>query len=305
MRYLVYIGSLIVLLWAAAASADARQHFMAGQSYYTQGNYQKAIEEFKEAYRLDPKPLLLFNLAQSYEKLGNLKEAITHLERYLEADPNTEQRATLLNKIENLKSRVAQTGITVTCDQADAAIYVDDVQVGTTPVTGIIAADEGAHKVRISKSGFVDFVMNVAVATGQSVPIDAKLEPVAAAAPLPAAEVPQTTDSPVDTGAEPESDGGSSALKVVPWVIAGVGAAAAITGLGVIGGIAMSKDDHSLAVVADIVGWPGVALAVGGTVWGLYNVLSDDEASGADDPSVAILPIVGPSDAYVAATVRF
>jgi len=43
---------------------------------------------------------------------------------------------------------------------------------------------------------------------------------------------------------------------VVPWVICGVGGAAAVVGWGVLGGMAMSSGDHDQAVIADIIGVP-------------------------------------------------
>ena len=99
MRILIVIVGFAVLLAASSASAQAaKQHFMAGQSYYQQGRYEKAIEEFEEAYRLDPKPLLLYNIAQSHEKLGNLKEAVEYLEKFLKEDPDTDQKKSLQDK---------------------------------------------------------------------------------------------------------------------------------------------------------------------------------------------------------------
>lgn len=308
MRILYIVVALAVVFATTSAMAGARQHFLAGQDYYTQGRYQKAIEEFEEAYRLDPKPLLLFNLAQAYEKLGKLQQAVDHLNRYLEADPKTDQRQSLEAKIGNLKARIGNTGITIKANESGAAVYVDDSQVGTTPVEGVIQLSEGAHKVRISKQGFADFVMNIHVTVGQSVPIEATLEPGQAGPPVGAGNDPQvdtSTDLSQDpsTGADPSDTGGRSpALKIVPWVICGVGGAAAIVGLGIMGPIAVSKDDHDIAKMADIIGWPGIALFVAGGAWGVYNLVTDDSD---EESPVAVMPVVDPHGAHLAATIRF
>jgi tetratricopeptide (TPR) repeat protein len=308
MKHVSIAIAVAVLLASTCVLAGARQHFMAGQDYYTQGRYLKAIEEFEEAYRLDPRPLLLFNIAQAHEKLGNLKQAVGYLKRFLEAEPDTDERTTLLNKIAVLEARIAKTGIKVSCNVPEAKVFVDGKEVGQTPIAKVIPVSTGAHKVQVSKKGFDDFVMNVAISSGQTTPVDAKLEP-GKAGPTPVAEKPaegegEGEEEPIE---EPE-EGGIEALDVVPWAIAGVGAVAAIVGLGVIGGMAMSNEDHDQAIIADAVGWPGVALAAGGTAWGVYNLTagSDEEPEAEPDAAeVAVVPVVGDTVTGLSAVVRF
>ncbi|MFO8071829.1 MAG: PEGA domain-containing protein [Polyangia bacterium] len=300
------ILALALTIAGATAFAGARQHFMAGQDYYTQGRYEKAIEEFKEAYRLDPRPLLLYNIAQAHEKLGDLYEAVDYLKRYLEAEPDSEDRTTLLNKVANLEARIAKTGVEITCNQAEATVYVDGEEKGKTPISEVIALPVGAHKVQVSKQGFADFTINVGVSAGQTTPVEALLEPgETGPAPVPAAggegEEGAGEEGEVE---EEEEEGGVEALDVVPWAIAGVGAAAAIVGFGVVGGMAMGNDDHDQAVIADIIGWPGVALAAGGTIWGVLRITGDEE-SPADDSELAVIPVVGDKTAGVSASITF
>jgi tetratricopeptide (TPR) repeat protein len=312
MSRVITIVFLVVSLAASVAWAGAREHFQAGQSYYAQGRYEKAIDEFEEAYRLDPKPLLLQNIAQAWEKLGNLPKAVEYFERYLKEDREADDRQSLEDKIEVLKERINATGIKVTCNEKDATIYVDDIEAGRTPVPRVIPLAVGAHKVRVSKPGFRDFVMQIAVSTGLSVPVDAQLEsdgsaPAVAAASEEAGE--PTEDEDEEEEDEEEEGAGSSVepLDVIPWVIAGVGGAAAIVGLGVLGGMAAGDDDHDKAIIAYVVGWPGVALAVGGTTWGLIRILTkkDGEAEPEAEAEVAVMPLVDGGTTGVAAAVTF
>jgi hypothetical protein len=303
MKHVTLVIALAILFASTTVLAGARQHFMAGQDYYTQGRYKKAIEEFEEAYRLDPRPLLLFNIAQAHEKLGNLKESVKFLKRFLEAEPDTEDRTTLLNKVANLEARIAKTGIKVTCNIAEAKIFVDGEEVAKTPVAKVIPLDVGPHKVQLSKKGFEDFKMSIAVSSGHTTPVEATLEP-GKAGPAPVAEKPaagegqeEEEDLPVE-----EEEGGVEVLDVLPWAIAGVGAAAAIVGLGVIGGMAVANEDHDQAVIADAVGWPGVALAAGGAAWGIYNLTAPDD----EDPTeVAVVPMFGETGGGITAVVQF
>jgi hypothetical protein len=306
MKHVIAIVALAVLFAGTSALAGARQHFMAGQDYYTQGRYQKAIEEFEEAYRLDPRPLLLFNIAQAYEKLGELEKTVDYLKRFLEAEPDTDERTSLLNKIANLEARIAKTGIKVTCNVAEATVYVDGKEVGKTPIAKVVPLGPGAHKVQISKKGFKDFTMSVAISSGHSTPVEATLEE-GQAGPPPVAPV-ETDGGEGEGEGETVDEGGT--LEVtdwLPWTIAGVGAVMAVVGLGVIGGMAMSNDDHDQAVIADAVGWPGVAIAAGGTAWGVYNLTagSDEDPETSDTAEVIVVPVVGDKAAGVAAAVQF
>ena len=183
MKRVCVIVAAAVLLAGSAAFADARQHFMAGQDYYSQGRYEKAIAEFEEAYRLDPKPLLLYNIAQAWEKFGDLAKAIDYLKKFLEADPNNAERTTHLNKLASMQERLDKTGVEIKCAEANATVYVDGKEVGKTPISGIIKLDDGAHKIQVSKKGFEDFKMSVAVTPGQSVPVEVTLEPGQAGPP--------------------------------------------------------------------------------------------------------------------------
>src|SRR4051812_37380375 len=56
--------------------AAAKVHFGAGKQFYKESRYEDAIREFAAAYRYDPNPLLLYNLAQADEKAGNIPDAL-------------------------------------------------------------------------------------------------------------------------------------------------------------------------------------------------------------------------------------
>ncbi len=83
----------------------AKAHFLAGQSYYDQASYGDALREFNEAYRLSKKPALLYNIARCHEALEQYGDAIKMLERYLQEEPDTTDRAAVETRIANLKER--------------------------------------------------------------------------------------------------------------------------------------------------------------------------------------------------------
>jgi len=313
MRLLGACVPLVIFLMASTVFAGAKEHFKAGQDYYSQGRYEKAIEEFEEAYRLDPRPLLLFNIAQTYEKMGNVIKAIEMFKKYLAADPDTEERESLLNKIANLEARLAKTGITVNCNVDGAAIFVDKVRKGTTPSQEVITLTEATHKIEVFKPGYEKFVMTIAVAPGQTIPVEAVLEPQSGVpVPPPDAEpeggepVAAAETKPAQDAAAAPADGEALALTDwLPWTIAGVGGAGAIAGWGVIGTMALMDGNHDQAVLGDIVGGAGAVVAAAGLGWGLYTLFATDETAASGPTTALVLPFAGARTAGVAASLRF
>jgi len=80
-----------VLLVARPASADdqvqqASAHYKQGRTHFDNGRYDQAIAEFRAAYELAPRPLLLYHLARSYQGKGDKVKALSHYQRFLTED---------------------------------------------------------------------------------------------------------------------------------------------------------------------------------------------------------------------------
>jgi tetratricopeptide (TPR) repeat protein len=74
-----------------AAKRRARQHFVQGDAYLQAGNYQGALDEFLECYRLFPNERLQFNIGQVYRLMGNKEKAVEHYRKFLEAGPDLKE----------------------------------------------------------------------------------------------------------------------------------------------------------------------------------------------------------------------
>ncbi len=90
---------------AAAESAEQRAMalFDKSDTAYREGRFQEAIDLLNEAYALDPKPVLLYNLARAYEGLGDIPKAIEGYRRYLDNDPKAPDRGALEQRIATLE----------------------------------------------------------------------------------------------------------------------------------------------------------------------------------------------------------
>ena len=90
-----------------AADARARELFQNGALLYDEGRYEDAIVAWEEAYRLSPRPLLLFNMANAMERLARWEDALAMLNRY-RAFAGAEERDTLDRRMRNIERRVEE-----------------------------------------------------------------------------------------------------------------------------------------------------------------------------------------------------
>lgn len=118
MRSGVLCGLVLALCsFAAVAHAQetgadderARVHFQSGRSYFEEGSYEQALQEFSRAYELSPRAVLLVNIANVQERLAQWDAAAASLQRFVDTLPATDpQVATLQRRIVHLRERQAQ-----------------------------------------------------------------------------------------------------------------------------------------------------------------------------------------------------
>ena len=291
---LVFFVSLLTLSVVAPDRVEAqsenmaKNHYLAGTSYYQQGRYAEAIREFEEAHRLSNKPELLYNIAQAHEKLGNLQQAVKYLEQYLEA-PDLTNRLAAEEQLKNIKARLKVTGIQITCNELDAMVLLDGNEVGRTPLRGNLLVKPGFHEVKVTKKGYISYSAYVTVSPGRAVTVKAQLKAI------------QATVEPIG-GADGSTDYSDAPgrKRVWTWVALGITGAAAVTA-GVTGGVALSKADEArtkddeaadsartLALVSDVT----LGIAVAGAVTTVVLFLVEGRST--ERRERALLPVVGP-----------
>jgi tetratricopeptide (TPR) repeat protein len=78
---------------SSGAVSEARQLFAAGEQAFRAGRWSDALERFSAAFKLDPRPEFLYELARTHQKLGQLDEAIANCESFLALTPNSPRAA--------------------------------------------------------------------------------------------------------------------------------------------------------------------------------------------------------------------
>lgn len=145
------IVSVVVLLFAGHAEADgknktkakAAQFFARGEILFDSGDYAKAAEAFQLAYDLAPHPMVLANIAMSYDKAGKVVEAIEFYEKYVADLEDKKERRQVESRLQELSSKVGE--LSIACPSASCRIEVDGVERGQAPVS--ITVEVGLHRV--------------------------------------------------------------------------------------------------------------------------------------------------------------
>ena len=108
-----YVAWILVCLCSAPALAQSQQDtglakrfYHLGEEFYRRAAYARALEQFQEAYKLAPKPAMLYNMARCQEALGRLAEAIELYQKYLKTNPPN--HLIIKARIDNLKKQLEQ-----------------------------------------------------------------------------------------------------------------------------------------------------------------------------------------------------
>ncbi|MCC6994839.1 MAG: tetratricopeptide repeat protein [Deltaproteobacteria bacterium] len=126
----------------ADPAADAKQHYIDGQKWYDLGEYDKAIELFKQAYSIEARPGLLFNIAQAYRLSKNFERALFFYNAFLKKVPQANNRAEVERFIAEMRGALEQQQTVSekppqgTVDPADPAGVVTTTTT-TTTTTGV------------------------------------------------------------------------------------------------------------------------------------------------------------------------
>jgi hypothetical protein len=179
----------------AASLAQAKTYFNAGAQAFEAGSFGAAIQAFEQAYKLAPKPAILFSLAQAHRRQyyldrqpDHLREAIRLYRDYIgkvEQGGRRSDAAAALAELEPLAARLdpapaapaaatkAPTRIMVSSQTRGARVTLDGGGVSDAPLIGDVKP--GKHTVRLDAPGFFPEEREVLAADGSLVAVDIPL----------------------------------------------------------------------------------------------------------------------------------
>lgn len=109
----VSVAFLLVSFGAARAqmtpeqqSTMAKQRYEAGMARFRLDEYEPAIAEWKEGFRIKPVPEFLYNIAQAYRLSKQYEQALSFYRKYLSLDPKAANRAEVDRHIVTLSKLV-------------------------------------------------------------------------------------------------------------------------------------------------------------------------------------------------------
>jgi tetratricopeptide (TPR) repeat protein len=180
------IAFALVLVAAVAARAaegqtDAQQeedlNDQAGQALLAE-DYVGALDAFRAAYDLRPRPLLLYNVAMCYRAMLDWPAAIAGFRRYLEAGRGvepTERIAEAERLVAEMEAGMATLVLEVS--EPGARVRIDGRDVGFAPLGEPLHVRAGPHSIEAQLDGFLVERSNVAPSAGDTMTVELELEP--------------------------------------------------------------------------------------------------------------------------------
>ncbi len=159
------------------ARKEASEHFLRGVELFQEGAFRAALVEFERAYGIAPDYRLLYNIGQVKLQLGDYLGATQSYERYL-AEGGDEvtgaRRKEVRSELKILNDRVGR--LSITCNVRGAELFVDDQQVGITPLLSSVVVNVGQHRVfaRAKNGAVASEVVDVAGGDSRKLHLDLK-----------------------------------------------------------------------------------------------------------------------------------
>jgi outer membrane murein-binding lipoprotein Lpp len=191
-----------------AEITEAQRRFQRATELYEENNLPGALAEFRKAYSLAPNYRVLYNIGQLCFLMQDSPCAYGAFSNYLEqggGEIPDKRREEVQRDLARLQARVAR--LRIVADKPGAEVTVDDVSVGTTPLSEPVLVAAGRPRVRVSLAGHAPVTRVVEVAGMETVKVDVHLVPTNGSAARDEAPTPPASRSvEVPTSPRPAED---------------------------------------------------------------------------------------------------
>jgi tetratricopeptide (TPR) repeat protein len=116
-RFLVLLGAMLLATLAHADGGrdlEAKRRYEEGTKAFNLGEFQRAVDEYRQAYNARPEPVFLYNIAQAYRLANNLPQALFFYKSYLHSDPSSPNRIEVEDRIRKLEQQVREQQVVTT-----------------------------------------------------------------------------------------------------------------------------------------------------------------------------------------------
>lgn len=151
-----------------SAVEEARAHFEQGLRLVRREHWAAALSEFETSLQAHPSWSSLYNRALCLRNLHRYAEAIASLEELLEtfgAELEVARRRDAETLLGDLRGLVTPVVIRVSAE--GATLYVDDDEVGTSPLPGPLLLPSGPHQLEARLPGFLSERRRFVVVSGR------------------------------------------------------------------------------------------------------------------------------------------
>lgn len=181
----------------ADATSDAKTLFEAGQKAYSVGDFKGAIQAFEQGYKLDPRPGLLFSIAQAHrrqfaidKRAGHVAVAVKYFRDYLakvEQGGRRAEAAAALGELESvalqleiegklqpLEDQEPVTRLVLSSPAQGAVVLLDGgTEPKALPFSGELAP--GKHTITVRAPGHLDERRDLEITKGGITSLDLPL----------------------------------------------------------------------------------------------------------------------------------
>lgn len=209
----------------AEARLEARTHYNKGTELLTQGQFNEAIAEFQEAYRIKPHYLVLFNIGMAYVELDDPVMAVEILERYLSEGGDKGDKGRLDQVNAELAKQQARIGfLDLKISPEGTQVLIDGKPPAHDPTQpGGLRLAAGVHTLDASAEGFVQHSQQLEIFGGERIALQVDLYPPSAAVAEPVAAPDEALEG---------DEGGRGVRSTIGIIVGSVGIAVGATALG-------------------------------------------------------------------------
>ncbi len=156
---------------------EARSHFKEGKKLYDDQEFEKAAEEFLEAYELSERGELLYNIGQSYRKAGDLQNAEKYFQKYLNENPDANNEDEVVDLLIQIQQKLAaqMATIDVQTEQSGLQVFVGDEEEARCETPCSISVAPGERTVRVSSEDGESFSETMTVEKTETRTLEASL----------------------------------------------------------------------------------------------------------------------------------